>query len=131
MHTLRTLTVAGLVTMTALAGTTAPAQARSDDDRIERHGACTGTADWKLKAKSDDGRIEVEGEIDSNKNGQLWRWRIKHNGTVSARGQRQTTGRSGSFSVERKMVNLSGKDRFVFRAVHPASGQVCRGTVTF
>jgi hypothetical protein len=98
---------------------------------VQRQGNCSAGADWKLKAKSDDGRIEVEGEVDSNRNGQTWRWRIKHNGTTSARGRATTRGPSGSFSVERRMVNLAGRDRFVLRAVHAGSGQVCRGVVSF
>ena len=55
----------------------------NDDDVIKR-GNCSGSANWKLKAKPDDGRLEVEGEVDSNKHGQVWRWRIIHDGDVSA-----------------------------------------------
>lgn len=96
---------------------------------VRTSGGCTGSAHWKLKAKADDGRIEVEGEIDSNKTGQVWQWTIKHNGSVSAKGKGTTAGRSGSFSVERRMANLAGTDKFVFRAVH--GSQVCRGTISF
>jgi hypothetical protein len=100
-----------------------------DDDRVIRTGSCTGSADWKLKVKTDDGRLEVEGEVDSNQTGQRWAWTINHNGSTSARGTSRTTGRSGSFSVERKIVNLAGADRVIFRAVH--AGQVCRGVINF
>jgi osmotically-inducible protein OsmY len=106
-----------------------PAQA--GDDRVIRTGNCTGSADWKVKAKTDDGRIEFEGEVDSNHNGQVWSWKIKHNGTLSYQGQATTQGPSGSFSIERRMVDLAGTDHFVFRAVHNASGQVCKGTLAF
>lgn len=123
-----------LATLVAVAATSGalvatPAHAGNSDE-VLRTGSCSGSADWKLKAKFRDGRIEVEGEVDSNRNGQVWRWRIKHNGSVSARGRATTKAPSGSFSVERKMANLSGTDRFVFRAVHPGSGQVCRGTLS-
>jgi hypothetical protein len=128
MHTLRTLAVTTATVAALTAAITAPAQARPDD-RIERTGGCSGSADWKLKAKSDDGRIEVEGEIDTNRNGQVWRWRIKHNGDTSAHGRARTHAPSGSFSVERKMTNLAGTDRFVFRAVR--GSQVCRGAISF
>ena len=100
-----------------------------DDDRVIRTGTCRGRADWKLKVKTDDGRLEVEGEVDSNRTGQAWRWVIRHNGSVTARGTRRTSGRSGSFSVERKVVNLAGTDRLVFRARY--AGQVCRGVVNY
>ena len=100
-----------------------------DDDRVIRTGTCRGRADWKLKVKTDDGRLEVEGEVDSNRTGQAWRWVIRHNGSVTARGTSRTSGRSGSFSVERKVVNLAGTDRLVFRARY--AGQVCRGVVNY
>ncbi len=122
--------LAALVAVAATSGVLVATPAHAGSDDIRRSGSCSGSADWKLKAKHRDGRIEVEGEVDSNRNGQVWRWKIKHNGTVSARGRARTKAPSGSFSVERKMANLRGTDRFVFRAVHRASGQVCRGTLS-
>jgi len=128
---IRTRTAAPLfVAALTLPLLSAPAAYAGDDD-VEREGSCSGRADWELKVGPEDGRLEVEGEIDSNRNGQVWRWRIKHNGTVSARGKRTTGGDSGSFEVRRVMTNLSGTDTFVFRAVHRATGQVCRGTVRY
>jgi hypothetical protein len=100
-----------------------------DDDRVIRTGGCSAGADWKLKVKTDDGRLEVEGEIDSNVAGQRWRWTLRHNGSVSDRGVATTTARSGSFEVERKVVDLAGTDALVFRAVR--DGQVCRGVVNY
>jgi hypothetical protein len=100
-----------------------------DEDRVIRTGSCSGGADWKLKVKTDDGRLEVEGEIDSNVAGQQWRWAIRHNGSVSDRGTGTTTARSGSFEVERKVVDLAGTDRIAFRATY--AGQTCRGVVNF
>ncbi|MCX6400658.1 MAG: hypothetical protein NTX33_12115 [Propionibacteriales bacterium] len=117
--------VAGLST-----SLTTPAHASGGDDgRVIRTGSCSGSADWKLKVKSDDGRLEVEGEIDSNRRGQEWRWSIVHNGSVSARGTAVTRGPSGSFSIERRIVNLAGTDHVVFRAVR--GSQVCRGVVNY
>ncbi len=108
-----------------------PSAGDDDDDRVERNGSCSAGTDWKIKAKSDDGRIEVEAEIDSNKVGQTWNWKFKDNGNVFAKGQSTTTGPSGSFEVERKPANLAGTDHFVFRAVNPSSGEVCRATVAW
>lgn len=129
------MTTRGIKTATALAAfalplaMVAPASASGSDREVRTNGGCSGSAHWKLKAKADDGRIEVEGEVDSNKTGQIWQWRFKHNGSVSATGKATTAGRSGSFSVERRMANLAGTDKFVFRAVH--GSQVCRGTISF
>ena len=119
---------AACVAAATLSVSVAPADARGDD-RIIRTGNCSGGADWKRKVKTDDGRLEVEGEVDSNVNGQRWAWVIKHNGSVTARGTGTTVAPSGSFDVERRIVNLAGTDRVVFKATHRR--QVCRGVVNF
>jgi hypothetical protein len=118
---------AALLVATALPFIGAAAAHASDDDTIRR-GSCSGSTDWKIKVKPDDGGIEVEAEIDSNQNGQTWRWVLRHNGNVADRGQSLTKGPSGSFSVERKTNNSAGPDSFKFRAVH--NGEVCVARVT-
>ncbi len=126
-----TLTAVALAALTLPVCLVGPAMAShgGGGDDVRTSGHCSGSAHWKLKAKPDDGRIEVEGEIDSNVSGQVWTWKFKHNGSVSARGTKMTGGRSGSFEVGRRMANLSGKDHFVFRAEH--RHQVCRGTISY
>lgn len=123
--------VAGLAVVAATATLSAGPAGASDDDRVIRTGNCTMGADWKLKVKTDNGRLEVEGEVDSNVVGQRWRWRIRHNGSITARGTAETVAPSGSFEVERRLVNLPGTDRIVFRAVHRKTGEVCRGVINF
>jgi hypothetical protein len=98
---------------------------------VERQGQCSGSAHWKLKAKPDDGRLKIEAEVDSNRNGQVWSWRILHDGYVSYPGTRTTRAPSGSFSVERRVVNMSGPDSIGFRAKSHASGQICRGHLSY
>lgn len=121
--------VALALAATAVAVPALPASA-SDGDVIRR-GGCSLNANWKLKASPEDGRIEVEGEVDSNRVGQTWNWRIIHNGSVSAQGSATTNGPSGSFTVRRVLVNLAGADAITFRARNPRSGEVCRGSLTF
>lgn len=130
-RTSRTTLAAALAAASLTAGlvTAAPAHAGSDDDKIVT-GSCSGRTDWKLKAEPDDGRIELEAEVDSNRAGQVWRWRIRHDRTLSARGTSVTRGPSGSFDVERRMADLAGVDVFVFRAVNRATGERCRGAIT-
>jgi len=126
-------TLSGAVALACLTvgavGAGTAAHAGDDDDRVIRTGGCTAAADWKLKVKTDDGRLEVEGEVDANVAGQRWRWTLRHNGSVSDRGVATTTARSGSFELERKVVDLAGTDTLVFRAVR--DGQVCRGVVNY
>ena len=102
-----------------------------DDDRdeVRRSGRCSGSARWEIKAKYDDDRVELELEVDGNRRGQAWRWSMRHNGSVSARGTAVTRGSSGSFEVERLLTDLSGTDRFEIRARNAASGESCRGAV--
>jgi hypothetical protein len=122
---------AGIVAVTSVlvVGTAVPAIA-NDDDVINR-GGCSGSSDWKLKASPENGRIEVEGEVDSNRKGQTWRWRMLHNGKVSAKGRATTKGPSGSFERRRTMVNASGADRIGWRARNPQTGEKCRGNLKF
>jgi len=119
----------GGVVLGSLSIVTAPAEAKGRE--VTRAGSCSGAAHTKLKVKTDNGRLEVEGQVDSNRNGQTWRWRIRHDGAVVARGTRQTHAPSGSFEVRRLMANHAGQDRVVFRARHVGSGQVCRTVVNF
>jgi hypothetical protein len=107
------------------------ATASANDADVTKRGGCSGSSDWKLKASPDDGRIEVEGEVDTNKVGQSWNWRIVHNGTVSAKGTKSTVAPSGSFEVRRVLVDVKGDDNIVFRATNQASGETCRGALTF
>lgn len=127
MNLRRTIAVAALCAATVPLAGTVPAFAK--DGEVLRTGSCTGNSDWKVKAAPDDGRFEVEGEVDSNRVGQTWTWKIRHNGTVSAKGTAVTVAPSGSFSVERRMSNLAGVDTFTFRGINPATGEICKGTV--
>jgi len=116
-----------LVLATAFAAMAVPS-AVSADDEARREGSCSGSAEWELRAKGDDGqRIELRGRVDHTGEGQVWTWKIKHNGSVSASGRR-VTGSSG-FEVRRSLVDLTGVDRCVFRAVRPRTGEVCRAVI--
>ncbi len=110
---------------------TVPAQAsHGGGGGVENQGQCSMGSDWKLKAKTDDSQIEVEAEIDSNQVGQVWNWKIADNGTVVAKGTSTTSAPSGSFSVERKVANQAGADKFVLKASTASTGESCKGKVT-
>ena len=125
--TLATLTTSALLVVAA--PTAYASHGGDDDDRVIKTGSCSDGSDWKLKVKTDDGRLEVEGEVDTNQSGQSWKWKIKDNGAVAAKGTAVTGGRSGSFSVERKVTNQAGTDNVVFKAKY--NGQVCTGAIAF
>jgi hypothetical protein len=118
------VTTLSLVAMGAIA---APAAVAKDGDVI-RTGSCTGATDWKLKLSKEDGRIEVEFEVDQDRNGRTWNVALKQDGTAFWRGQRTTRAPSGSFEVRKLATDRAGVHTFVGRAVNPASGEVCRGS---
>ena len=105
------------------------AVARGDDD-IRRSGTCTANATSKIKLSDEDGRIEVEFEVDQNRNGVPWRVVITRNGSQVFSGVRTTRGPSGSFEVSRVLSNSAGRAGIRARATSPA-GQVCRASATF
>lgn len=126
---MRVVPVVLLTTLSVFGTTMGPAVAK-DGDQIRR-GTCSGSALWKVKASSEGQRLEFEGEVDSNRAGQTWRWTLTQNGVKVASGTKTTTGRSGSFSVARLVPNTRGADRLGFSAVRPLTGQSCRGSVVF
>jgi hypothetical protein len=111
--------------------TAAPIGAAAKDGDIIRTGSCSGATDWKLKLRPEDGGIEVEFEVDQNRNGQTWSVRLKKDGARFWGGQRVTRAPSGSFSVRQVTSNGAGSERIVGIATNPASGEVCRGSATF
>lgn len=119
------------VLVTVVTATVASLPASANDGDVIRRGSCSGASDWKLKASPENGRIEVEGQVDSNRVGQRWRWRILHDGELSASGTATTQAPSGSFTVRRLLVNTAGTDWIGWRARNPVSGEVCRGRLPF
>ena len=113
----------GLASSLAAAGS---ASAKGDDG-VRTSGACAHGGHFKLKAKHDDGRLEVEFEVDSNRAGQRWAVRLTDNGAVVVSRHARTAGRSGSFSIEKKIANRPGRDRIRARATF--RDHVCTGTV--
>jgi hypothetical protein len=119
------------ITTLALLATTAllPATAIAKDGDVRRAGSCTGATSSKIKLSPEDGRIEVEFEVDQNRNGVQWRVVLRANGTRFATAHKTTRGRSGSFELRRLADDTQGADRITARATSP-SGGVCRASAT-
>ena len=109
----------------ALAGVAAPGLAVAGDDEIRSTGKCSGSSTAKIKAKARDGRLEVEFEVDQNRNGVPWKVKIKDNGDVQFRGTATTKAPSGSFSIERKIGDQAGTDAIKGVGRNPATGERC------
>lgn len=109
----------------ALLALPAAALAGGNDAEVRKAGSCDGSSTAKIKVKEDDGRLEVEFEVDQNRNGKTWKVKIKDNGAVAFKGKAVTKPPSGSFSVEKRIADRPGKDSIVATGKNPASGERC------
>jgi hypothetical protein len=113
----------------AVALMAAPTGLAKDGD-VRVRGTCTKSSTAKLKLSEEDGRIEVEFEVDQNRNGVRWSVLLTQNGSRLARLSRVTRGPSGSFEARVVAPNRAGADRFTARATSP-SGEVCTARASF
>ena len=119
--------VAVLGVAVALAAAPAGVAKRGD---VRVVGACTKASTSKLKLSEEDGGIEVEFEVDQNRNGVRWTVVLTQNGKRVARLTRVTRAPSGSFKARIVARNTSGTDKFTARATRP-SGEVCTARASF
>jgi hypothetical protein len=122
--------VASIVLAVAALAAVSSAPAKGGGARVIKQGSCSGSANWKLKAKVDGGLIETEFEVDQNVAGKKWRVVIRQNGVKRFSGIKTTKAPSGSFTVHRLLDNKPGSDRIVGKATALATGQTCRGELT-
>jgi 2-methylaconitate cis-trans-isomerase PrpF len=106
-----------------------PATSAKDGDVLVR-GTCTSASSSKLELSPEDGIIEVEFEVDQNRNGVRWTIVLRRPARVLFQGTRITRGPSGSFELRRVVSDTAGGDRIIARATSPA-GEVCRAAATF
>ena len=118
-------TIAAAVIGAALLATGAAAM----DGDVLVAGTCTGPSTAKLKLSEEDGRIEVEFEVDQNRNGVRWTVTLFRNGTPVARRVLVTRGPSGSFEARFVTANGPGADRFVAKAARV--GERCSARASF
>jgi len=124
------ISVIGVLLAAAALASASSAPASGGGDEVIKRGSCSGSADWKLKAKHDNGLIETEFEVDQNVVGRRWKVVIRQNGVKRFEGIRRTKAPSGSFEVRRLLDNKSGADRIVAKARALSSGQTCRGELS-
>lgn len=113
----------------AIALAAVPAGLAKDGD-IRVRGTCTKSSASKLKLSEEDGRIEVEFEVDQNRNGVRWNVAVAQNGKRVALMSRVTKGPSGSFEARIVAPNRTGKDAFRATATSLV-GEVCTARASF
>jgi hypothetical protein len=119
----------GAIAATAMGAAALATGAAAKDGDILVAGTCSGPSDAKLKLSEEDGGIEVEFEVDQNRNGVRWNVTLLRNGAQVARRVRVTRGPSGSFEARFVTANGSGTDRFVAKAAR--SGERCSARASF
>jgi hypothetical protein len=105
----------------------APAWAKDGDVRVA--GKCSGPSTAKLKLSEENGRIEVEFEVDQNRNGVRWNVVLKRNGRAVSQLARVTRAPSGSFTARKLVANSAGAD--VVSATARRTGETCTAKATF
>ena len=123
-HVLTTVVLAGVLATLALGST---AQAKDGDILVR--GSCSGSSSAKLKLSPENGKIEVEFEVDQNRNGVAWTVVLERNGQRVAKLTRTTRAPSGSFEARRVIANSAGAD--VIRAKATRNGESCIAKATF
>ena len=122
--------IAAALATLAVALTTTPFALAKDREDVLVRGACTASSTSKLKLSEENGRIEVEFEVDQNRNGVRWNVSVFQNGSRIARLSKVTRGPSGSFEARVLAANRAGTDSFRARATR-ASGEVCTARASF
>ncbi len=111
----------------SLAAAAGPALADDDDDRdVERTARCSMGSEVKLDLSPENGRVEVEVEVDENRNGSRWSVVANRNGSRIITRTAVTRAPSGSFEVRRVVAPGSPRTTVVAVAKRAATGEVCR-----
>ena len=118
-----------LVSLTALALLSLGSPALAKDGDVLVRGTCTGKSTSKLKLSAENGRLEVEFEVDQNRNGVPWTVVLTRNGARVAQLARTTKAPSGSFEARRLVANSAGAD--VVKATATRRGETCSARATF
>jgi hypothetical protein len=116
------------VVVAVIGAATHASSAGAKDGDVLVAGSCTARSDAKLELNEEDGGIEVEFEVDQNRNGVRWTVVLHRNGVLVGRRMRVTRGPSGSFEARFVTRNGPGTDRFVATATRPGERCVARGS---
>jgi hypothetical protein len=119
MSTHRLAPIVVAVAIAVLVGAIAPSAGAKDGD-VRVRGACTAASTVELTLSDEDGRLEIELEVDQNRNGVRWKVVLRRNGKVVRRAAPVTRAPSGSFTLRRVIANAPGVDRVVAVATSPA-----------
>jgi hypothetical protein len=103
-----------------------PAASAKGRDRsaVRSQGVCTQQSTSKLTLSREDRGIEVEFEVDQNRNGVAWTVTLRRNGKAVKSLTATTRAPSGSFEIHRVLAGRLGTDRISVVATR-GSGETC------
>ena len=113
-----------LFAVALLAVPSAFAKAGSHHRAVRIQGTCTQQSTSTLKLRAEDRGIEVEFQVDQNRNGVPWRVTLRRNGARIRSFTATTRAPSGSFEIRRVIAGRLGTDRITAIATR-ASGETC------
>ena len=122
MFTVRIISLAATLAISGAALTAAPTASAKGGDPVRVRGNCTQHSTAKLKLSPEDSRIEVEFEVDQNRNGVPWKVTLRQNGSLVASTTQTTHAPSGSFTLRRL---VSGAHGTIVAVATRASGERC------
>jgi hypothetical protein len=120
--------IALTVSLFAVALLAVPAASAKGHRGVTVRGTCSQQSTSKLKLSREDRGIEVEFEVDQNRNGVPWKVNLRRNGVRVASLKVTTRAPSGSFKVRRVIADRPGADRITARAFR--SGEACTASNT-
>jgi hypothetical protein len=116
--------IPALIALIAFALAAVPAAFAKGGDAVRIKGVCTQHSTAKLKLSREDSGIEVEFEVDQNRNGVPWKVTLHRDGRKVASLTARTHGPSGSFEIQRVLAGTLGTDRITAVATR-TSGERC------
>jgi hypothetical protein len=122
MFNCRIITLVVTLAISAAALAVAPLASAKGGDPVRVRGVCTQSSTAKLKLSHENGRIEVEFEVDQNRNGVPWKVTLRRNGSLVTSTTATTHAPSGSFSLRRV---ISGPQATILAVATRTSGERC------
>ena len=122
MFNFRVIPLAATLAVSGAALAVVPIASAKGGEGVRVRGVCTQSSTAKLKLSREDGRIEVEFEVDQNRNGVPWKVTVRRNGSLVASKTATTHAPSGSFSLRRV---ISGTQGTVVALATRSSGERC------
>ena len=127
MSTVRLITLAVTLAVAGAALIAAPIASAKGGDPVQTRGLCTQTSTAKLKLSNEDSRIEVEFQVDQNRNGVPWKITLRRNNSPAATTTATTHAPSGSFTLRRL---LAGPHATISATATRTNGERCTARAT-